>query len=77
MAVDGDGVAIVDGGQKWFDDGHSVDAQGVPVWTHGTVISFGSNMNGVPVATLQAGTQYYVRPDQSIHENKPNDPPDR
>ena len=77
---DGDGVPITIGGKKWFDDGHSVDPQtGIAVWTHGTVISHGSGLNNVPVTTLQSeiDSQFYVRPDAQIHENKPTNPPGR
>lgn len=73
--VDGDGVTINLPVTLWFDDGHSVDGNGVPVWTAGnspeqfvgTSVSMTVIGHNAPVVKLCT----------DVHVNKPKNPPDR
>ena len=72
--TDADGNEITLNEAVWYDDGHSVDGNGVAIWVYGTVTGFPST--GGAKITPDSGGSVIIQPPK-IHQNKHPNPPDR
>ena len=73
--TDSEGNSYAAGSAVFYDDGHSVDENNVPVWSHGTVSSF-TAMGSVVISPDGGGSNVIVA-QPLVHVHKPSNPPDR